>query len=152
MKEIDSAKNEIRRTIAKKIDWFIPEGQKHFDPVSVVTAVTVLFISAFLKGFIDEASNLSENIGHAAFKNLKDNILKALEDKKDPTLVNNQIEEYAKSSQNISKSLSSEKREVLINEIYDDLRNSLIQFIPEEQATIIASSVRTSVAKNILES
>ena len=147
--EIENAKREIRREIAGQIDWFMPEGEKHFDPVSVIAAISTILIGAFLKGFIDEATKVPEEAGRTVFKNLKDLIMNAFKGGEGAV---DETERDAQRGREIAQSLSSDQRAVLISQTETEFRESLLQFMPEERAVMIVSRVRTSVVTHILES
>jgi hypothetical protein len=148
-REIENAKREIRREIAGQIDWFVPEGEKHFDPVTVIGTISLILISAFLNGFIDEAKKSAEGAGRNTFKNLKELCAKAFEDGEEAQF--GEIESDAQQSHEIARALPSSQRDMILRQTEAEFRESLLQFMPKDRVVVIVSQVRTSVVTYILE-
>ena len=148
--EIENAKLEIRREVAGQIDWFVPEGEKHFDPVTVIGTISVILIGAFLKGFIDEAQKAAEGAGRSAFKNLKELCEKAFEGGEKAQA--DETERNARQGRELAQTLSHDQRVMFLEQTETEFKESLLRFMPKERAVVIVSRVRTSVETHILVS
>jgi len=150
--QIEQARREVRRGLAGQTDWFLPEGRRHFDPVTAVGTLSVILITAFLKGFIDEAAKSAENAGRSSFRWLRQACADAFEAK--PEAAEAQLaeaEREAERARALARTLSAEQRRRVIAQSEEALQQALAEIVPPQRATAIVTEVRTAVVTHVIE-
>jgi len=149
--QIEEAKRELRRSLAGQTDWFLPEGSRHFDPVSVVGTLAVVLITAFLRGFIDEATKSAENAGRETFRDLKQACATAIGNKPgDDEAQLAEAERAARHARELAQTMSPAQRTALIEQSEVALRRALDEIVPAPRAAVIVTEVRTTVVTRVL--
>jgi hypothetical protein len=64
----------VSAALGRDMPYFVPAETAHFDPISVGVVLAGLMLTAYLRGFVNQAENQAEYLGSATFMWLRRSI------------------------------------------------------------------------------
>ena len=148
MKGFDQAVSQLQPTIAAEISWLTPDGERRFDPVSVVLTLGGVLLTGFLAGFTEEAKKVGKKAGKAAFHWLEGIVKDVFDGKKNPE--KEKLEELASEAPALAASAKPQEILLYAAQSEEGLRIWLQASMPPDRATALASKIREVALQSVL--
>jgi hypothetical protein len=144
--EIQIAADKLRDDAKEYVTYFVPEGEVHFDPVSVISGFAAGLVISFLAGFEREARKAATKAGKSTFQWLIQLFTDRSKEKEQLEVAKKQVMEAKKSK----KSAKEADIDIALERAEESLREELAPKLGKRKAAALAKKVREVATSEIL--
>jgi hypothetical protein len=148
IKGFDQATQEIEGDLATQISWLTPQGERHFDPATIVVTLAGVLLSSFLAGFTAEAKKAGKELGKATFRGLEAIVKNVFARAKNPE--KEKLDQLAREAPKLAARAKRDELMLYANRSEDMLRVWLEASMPADRAAALASKIRKAAVEHVL--
>jgi hypothetical protein len=147
--EFKPAVMALRDEAKEYVTYFLPEGEKHFDPVSVALGFGSVLLISFLAGFQEEAKKDAKGAGKKTFRWLSSLVSDLFSGRSSKE--SEEAKKLATSAKKTKKSLKEADVRTALDRAEQGLASDLAPKIGKRKAALLAKKVRDVADREILK-
>ena len=145
---LEAAQLELEADVRREINWFVPEGEKHFVAAASIGIAAGTLLGAFFSGVLDGLKDALKDDGKAAGKALGAFLLARLRaiTSGEVAIEPGHVANTALAAQTAVQSADPARTAAVFQSMEEGMRDSFSEVMPENRATALAAKVRETGA------